>query len=74
MKRLALIRADAALEPAVPLGHAHAVAAETSLRDALALMFAAGVDALAVTGPGGAPIGVLTVTGVRRHALAARED
>jgi osmoprotectant transport system ATP-binding protein len=46
------------------------VTAGTSLRDALAVMFAAGVDMLAVTGADGAPIGVLTVSGVRRHALA----
>jgi osmoprotectant transport system ATP-binding protein len=69
LKRLALIRADAVLEPAADLGHAHAISGDTSLRDALAMMFAAGVDALAVNGPAGT-VGVLTVAGIRRHALA----
>jgi osmoprotectant transport system ATP-binding protein len=68
LKRLALIRADAALEPVAELGHTHAVSAETSLHDALALMFAAGVDTLAVTGASGV-LGVLTVSSIRRHAL-----
>ena len=53
LKRLALIARPAAVEPRAPFA-AHAIAADASLRDALAMMFSAGVDALTVTGPGGA--------------------
>jgi len=69
LKRLALTRAKDALEALVPLGHAHAIGADASLRDALAAMFAAGVDALAVVRDGAA-IGMVTVAAIRRHALA----
>jgi osmoprotectant transport system ATP-binding protein len=71
LKRLALVAAADALEPLAPLGHAKAVGAATTLRDALALMFAAGVDAVAVLDGAGQPIGMLTVSAIRRHALAA---
>ena len=52
LKRLALVDArDAALEPLTGRSrHARAIGADASLRDALALMFSAGVDALAVVG------------------------
>ena len=66
LKRLALIAAaDAAMRADRRRRHVHAIAAAASLRDALALMLAQGVDALAVTGPGGAPRGVLTLAGIR---------
>ena len=69
LKRLALVRAHEALEPGVPLPHAHSIGPDVSLRDALAAMFAAGVDALAVVRDGEA-IGIVTVAAIRRHALA----
>jgi CBS domain-containing protein len=47
------------------------VGSATTLRDALALMFAAGVDAVAVVGESGNAIGMLTVAAIRRHALAS---
>jgi len=72
LKRLALVRADAALEPLVALAHDHAVGGDTSLRDALAFMFATGIDALSVTGAAGSAVGVLTVAGIRRHASAPK--
>jgi osmoprotectant transport system ATP-binding protein len=71
LKRLSLVRAQDALEPFSALTHDKAVGATTTLRDALALMFAAGVDAVAVVTDSGQPVGVLTVAAIRRHALAA---
>ncbi|MFO1306741.1 MAG: ABC transporter ATP-binding protein [Burkholderiales bacterium] len=73
LKRLALVRAEDALEPLAPLAplpHAHAIACEATLRDALAAMFAAGVDAIAVMRDG-SPVGVVTVAGIRRRARLA---
>ena len=67
LKRLALIRADTAMEPVGPVTPSHAIAAQASLREALALMFSAGTDTLAVTGPGGAVLGALTLAGIRPH-------
>jgi osmoprotectant transport system ATP-binding protein len=69
LKRLALVRAHEVLEPGVSLPHGHAIGAEMSLRDALAAMFAAGVDALTVVRDG-VPVGIVTVAAIRRHALA----
>jgi osmoprotectant transport system ATP-binding protein len=71
LKRLALVRAADVVEPLANLGHAKAVGAATTLRDALALMFAAGVDAVAVLDASGQPVGILTVATIRRHALAS---
>jgi osmoprotectant transport system ATP-binding protein len=68
LKRLALLRAEEVLETQAPLPHSHTVDAGTSLRDALAAMFASGVDALTVVRDGAA-IGVVTVAAIRRHAL-----
>jgi len=65
LKRLALIRADTAIEPTGSVNPSHAIGAQASLRDALALMFSAGTDTLAVTGPSGAVLGVLTLAGIR---------
>jgi osmoprotectant transport system ATP-binding protein len=74
LKRLALVRAAEVMEAQAPPGHAYAIDADASLRDALAAMFAAGVDALAVVREG-ATIGVVTVAAIRRHAVVpARVD
>ena len=67
LKRLALIRADGALEPLGPVVPSRAIAAQASLRDALALMFEIGADALAVTGPDNAVLGMITMAGIRSH-------
>jgi len=69
LKRLALVRADAALEPAIAAKHGHHVAGDATLRDALALMLAAGVDALAVVDSDGAVQGVVTMTGIRARTV-----
>ena len=70
LKRLALIRADAALEPTGRSVPSRTIAAHLSLRDALAQMFESGTDALAVTGPGGVVLGTLTLSGIRVHTRA----
>jgi osmoprotectant transport system ATP-binding protein len=67
LKRLALIRADAVLEPLGAAAPVQAIGAQASLRDALALMFETDVDRLAVTGPGGAILGAITLAGIRAH-------
>jgi len=43
------------------------------MRDALALMFSAGVDTLAVVGPGSAVTGILTLARIRAHTRT-RDD
>jgi osmoprotectant transport system ATP-binding protein len=68
LKRLALLRAEEVLEVQAPLAHSHTVSADASLRDALATMFASGVDALTIVRDGAA-IGVVTVAAIRRHAV-----
>jgi osmoprotectant transport system ATP-binding protein len=67
LKRLALIRADSALEPPGAVAPSRAIAAQASLRDALALMFETGAETLAVSGPHGAVLGTLTLAGIRAH-------
>jgi osmoprotectant transport system ATP-binding protein len=67
LKRLALIRADAALETLGPVAPAHAIAAQASLRDALARMFETGADTLAVTGSNGEVLGLVTLAGIRAN-------
>jgi osmoprotectant transport system ATP-binding protein len=68
LKRLALITAATAVERASGELPLDSIAAEASLRDALALMLAKGVDALTVTGPGNArPSGVVTLARIREH-------
>ena len=67
LKRLALVRADAASDPLTGAAPARAIAADASLRDALALMFSAGVDALAVVSAGGETVGALTLARIRSH-------
>jgi osmoprotectant transport system ATP-binding protein len=71
LKRLALIRADAALEPMAMIAPIHSVGAQMSLRDALAVMLSTGADALAVTGPNGAVLGRLSLAGIRSHTRSA---
>ena len=70
LKRIALVRVDTALEPLGSHLPAHAIPADASLRDALAMMLSAGVDALTVTGDGGAPLGQLTLSGIRERTRA----
>jgi osmoprotectant transport system ATP-binding protein len=67
LKRLALVTARTASEPLTGVAPARAIAGDASLRDALALMFSAGVDALAVVGAGGETVGVLTLARIRSH-------
>ena len=69
LKRLALVRVDAALEPAVASVQAHHIAPEATLRDALAMMLAAGVDSLAVVDAGGAVQGAVTMAGIRARTV-----
>ena len=68
LKRLALIRAESAMEPMGPSTPTHAIGTQSSLRDALALMFSSGADVLAVTGAGGAVLGKLTIASIRFNA------
>jgi osmoprotectant transport system ATP-binding protein len=68
LKRLSLIRADAAMGPAAATAPARSIGAQQSLRDALAEMVESGADSLAVTGPDGKVLGTLTLTGLRAHA------
>jgi osmoprotectant transport system ATP-binding protein len=68
LKRLALVRAEEALEAGAAPAQAHAISADTPLRDALAAMFEKGVDTLAVVRDG-ETIGVVTVAAIRRHAV-----
>jgi osmoprotectant transport system ATP-binding protein len=68
LKRLALVSVAAAVEPLTAPLPGRSIAAEASLRDALALMLSEGVDALAVTGPGSAPAsGIVTLVRIRRQ-------
>ena len=69
LRQLALVRADAACGPVVPLDHAHHIAGAANLREALATMLAAGVDSLAVVDAGGAVQGVVTMDGLRERTL-----
>jgi len=67
LKRLGLIQVEAALEATGPVAPSLSIAAHANLRDALARMLEGGVDSLAVTGANGALLGVLTMSGLRRH-------
>jgi osmoprotectant transport system ATP-binding protein len=72
LKRLALITTATVVQRIDGELPADTIAAEASLRDALALMLAKGVDALAVTGPGTArPSGVVTLSRIREHVRVA---
>jgi len=71
LKRLTLIRTSAVVEQRGGELPARAIAADASLRDALALMLTTGVDVLAVTGPGAAPpSGIVTLERIRAHVRA----
>ncbi len=69
LKRLALVRADAALEPAAAIGHGHHVAPDATLRDALAMMLAVGVDSLNVVDSAGVVQGLVTMQGIRARSV-----
>jgi osmoprotectant transport system ATP-binding protein len=70
LKRLGLIPVEAALEVAGPAAPSLSIPGQANLRDALAQMLEGGVDSLAVTGANGAVLGVLTMSGIRRHTRA----
>ena len=80
LKRLSLISARDASEPASDILPRTAIAADASLRDALARMLSDGVDALVVIDPRQEPVGVLTLatirlkTAVRDRAMLAPES
>jgi len=66
LKRLALVSASAAMDAAVAApAAAPSIEGSASLRDALARMLSLGVDTLAVAGPHGAAIGVVTLAAIR---------
>jgi osmoprotectant transport system ATP-binding protein len=69
LKRLALVRADAACDAAIAPGHGHQVAGAATLRDALALMLALGVDSLGVVDAVGAVQGVVTLAAIRARTV-----
>jgi osmoprotectant transport system ATP-binding protein len=70
LKRMGLILVEAALEVAGPVAPPLSIPAQANLRDALVRMLESGVDSLVVTGANGAVLGVLTMSGIRRHACA----
>ena len=75
LKRLALIPTSSAMETTVaPPPTAPAIEGTASLRDALASMLSLGVDALAVTGPGGATTGVITLAAIRARTRTAERE
>jgi osmoprotectant transport system ATP-binding protein len=68
LKRLALVTVAAVVDAASDALPMRAISAESTLRDALALMLATGVDALAVTGCDAAPpSGVVTLARIRQY-------
>ena len=73
VKRLALIDARSAMVPALGSTPTQAIAPEVSLRDALATMLSANVDALAVVDASGQALGVLTLAGLRERTQIARQ-
>jgi osmoprotectant transport system ATP-binding protein len=70
LKRLGLVQVETALEVAGPVAPSLSIPAQANLRDALARMLEGGVDSLAVTGANGAVLGILTMSGIRRHTRA----
>jgi osmoprotectant transport system ATP-binding protein len=70
LKRLGLVQVETALEVAGPIAPSLSIPAQANLRDALARMLEGGVDSLAVTGANGAVLGILTMSGIRRHTRA----
>ena len=79
LKRLALLRVadfatrDDAPSSAVP-AEAPRVAADSSLRDALAALLAKDADAACVVEAGGASVGTLTLASIRAAAATPRDD
>jgi osmoprotectant transport system ATP-binding protein len=69
LKRLALVRADTACDAGVAPGHGHQVAGAATLREALALMLALGVDNLGVVDAAGAVQGVVTLAAIRARTV-----
>jgi osmoprotectant transport system ATP-binding protein len=74
LKRLSLIAAATACEPWSGSPPPDAVAADTSLRDALAQMLEAGVDALAVFDARDRFVGVLTLAAIRARISTVEQD
>ena len=71
LKRLARLSAQGAMTALAGAVPAQSIAAEASLRDALARMFASGDDALTVIGEGDRPIGIVTLASIRAHSRSA---
>ena len=72
LKRLALIPAAVAVDAsAVPSATVPAIDGAASLRDALAQMLSLGVDTLAVAGPQGNAMGVVTLAAIRARTRTA---
>ena len=71
LKRLARMSAAAAMTSVVAALPAQSIAADATLRDALARMFASGDDTLAVVDADSRPLGILTLAAIRAHARAA---
>jgi osmoprotectant transport system ATP-binding protein len=69
LKRLALVRADAACDAAIAPAHGHQVAGAATLRDALALMLTLGVDSLGVVDAGGSVQGMVTLAAIRARTV-----
>jgi osmoprotectant transport system ATP-binding protein len=67
LKRLARVLAGSAMNVLPATLPAQAIAADATLRDALAHMFASGEDMLAVVDGAGTPVGVLTLAAIRTH-------
>ena len=74
LKRLSLIDAQSAMAAVPATLPAHSIAPQTSLKDALALMLAEDVDALAVVDARGVPVGALTLAHIRAHTHARLPD
>ena len=65
LKRLARLSTISAMDHIKGPVPAHSIAADATLRDALAHMFGSGDDALTVVGASGAPVGILTLAAIR---------
>jgi len=75
LKRLALIPTSSAMDTTeAPPPTAPTIESTASLRDALARMLSLGVDALAVTGPGGVATGVVTLAAIRARTRTTERE
>jgi osmoprotectant transport system ATP-binding protein len=70
LKRLALVTAGAAAEPAPTNPGAPVVSSTTSLRDVLSVLLASGADVAAVTDADGSPRGSVSLAAIRHRASA----